>query len=220
MKLGIIGTGKMGKILYQCAEEDGSFDEIFCIEPVLSTSWPSEKMDLLIDFSNPEAIYDIYKYCRQQGGNIPLVLATTGYEASHREIIRLIQKICPVIEKTNFSKGVELMNKLASYACELLESGSEGDERSSVDIRISETHHKLKKDSPSGTAITLCSKVGITPEEYEEKVAVLRMGSIFGEHAVYFAMEDEVLEIRHRAYSKRIFALGALEEGKRLAGII
>ena len=86
-------------------------------------------------------------------------------------------------------------------------------------MEIVEKHHKLKVDAPSGTAKTLCSCLGIPDEDYTEKTAVLRMGTVPGEHTVYFAMEDEVLEITHRAFSKKIFAIGALEAGKELMGI-
>ena len=211
MKLAIVGTGAMGKVLRQYAEEEGTFDTIFFIEPTEENTWPSEKPDLLIDFSNPGAINSIYNFCRKQGGGIAVVLATTGYGPQEWEIIKLIQKICPLVQKNNFSRGVEVMNRLAEQGAQLL-----GD---TVDIRVLEAHHTKKRDAPSGTAKTLCSCLGIPEEEYPEKTAVLRMGTVPGEHTVYFAMEDEVLEITHRAFSKKIFAIGALTAGKELLGI-
>ena len=211
MKLAIVGTGAMGKVLRQYAEEEGTFDTIFFIEPTDENTWPSEKPDLLIDFSHPEAINSIYDFARKQGGGFGVVLATTGYSPQEWEIIKLIQKICPLVQKSNFSRGVEVMNRLAEQGAQLL-----GD---SADIRVMEVHHTKKKDAPSGTAKTLCSCLGIPEEEYPQKTAVLRMGTVPGEHRVYFAMEDEVLEITHRAFSKRIFAIGALEAGKQLLGM-
>ncbi len=211
MKLGIVGTGTMGKVLYDYAKSEGTFDEIFLIEPMNEKPWPLEKLDLIIDFSHPRAINTIYDYCRDQGGNIPVVLGTTGYGPQEWELIKLLRKICPVEQKSNFSKGIDAMNRLAEQGKSLI--GEESD------IRVYEAHHTKKKDSPSGTAKTLCSYLGIEPEEYDEKVAVLRMGSVFGEHAVYFALEDEVLELRHTAFSKKIFAIGALDAGKKLMGM-
>lgn len=211
MKLAIVGTGAMGKVLRQYAEEEGTFDTIFFIEPTEENTWPSEKPDLLIDFSNPGAINSIYNFCRKQGGGIAVVLATTGYGPQEWEIIKLIQKICPLVQKNNFSRGVEVMNRLAEQGAQLL-----GDV---ADIRVFESHHTKKKDAPSGTAKTLCSCLGIPEEDYPEKTSVLRMGTVPGEHTVYFAMEDEVLEITHRAFSKKIFAIGALTAGKELLGI-
>ena len=211
MKLAIVGTGAMGKVLRQYAVEEGTFDTIFFIEPTDENTWPSEKPDLLIDFSNPGAINSIYDFCRRQGGGFAVVLATTGYGPQEWEIIKLIQKICPLVQKNNFSRGVEVMNRMAEQGAQLL-----GDV---TDIRVFEAHHTKKKDAPSGTARTLCSCLGIPDEDYTEKTAVLRMGTVPGEHTVYFAMEDEVLEITHRAFSKKIFAIGALEAGKELMGI-
>ena len=211
MKLAIVGTGAMGKVLRQYAVEEGTFDTIFFIEPTDEHTWPSEKPDLLIDFSNPGAINSIYDFCRRQGGGFAVVLATTGYGPQEWEIIKLIQKICPLVQKNNFSRGVEVMNRMAEQGAQLLEDVA--------DIRVFEAHHTKKKDAPSGTARTLCSCLGIPDEDYTEKTAVLRMGTVPGEHTVYFAMEDEVLEITHRAFSKKIFAIGALEAGKELMGI-
>ena len=211
MKLAIVGTGAMGKVLRQYALEEGTFETIFFIEPTDENTWPSEKPDLLIDFSNPGAINSIYDFCRRQGGGFAVVLATTGYGPQEWEIIKLIQKICPLVQKNNFSRGVEVMNRMAEQGAQLL-----GDV---TDIRVFEAHHTKKKDAPSGTARTLCSCLGIPDEDYTEKTAVLRMGTVPGEHTVYFAMEDEVLEITHRAFSKKIFAIGALEAGKELMGI-
>jgi len=208
MKLGIVGTGAMGRTLAECAAEDKFFSEIVLIEPADKNPWPQEKLDLIIDFSHPAAINSVYEYCRNHGGNIPVVIGTTGYGPEGWEMINLLRKICPVEKKTNFSRGVEAMNQLAELAGELMGKDA--------DIRIYEAHHKNKKDAPSGTARTLCSCVGITPEEYDEKVAVHRMGSVPGQHTLYFALEDEVLEIRHTAFSKKIFAIGALEAGKNL----
>ena len=78
MNLGIVGTGVMGSVLFDYAVEEGTFKDIFLIEPKEENSWPEERMDLLIDFSHPAAMKGIYAYCRRQGGTIPVVLATTG----------------------------------------------------------------------------------------------------------------------------------------------
>lgn len=208
MKLGIVGTGSMGGVLLECAKADPFFDTVQMIEPTRKETWPEEKPDLLIDFSHPLAIYDLYDYCRECGGNLPVVLATTGYGKEEEEIITLLRKICPVDRRTNFSQGVAAMNELAELGASRLAG--------KADIRVTEAHHTKKIDAPSGTARSLCHHLGISEAEYPQKVASLRMGNVFGQHTVYFAMEDEILEIRHTAYSKRIFALGALEAGKAL----
>ena len=207
MNLGIVGTGVMGSVLFDYAVEEGTFKDIFLIEPKEENSWPEERMDLLIDFSHPAAMKGIYAYCRRQGGNIPVVLATTGYGPEEEKLIELLGKICPLDRSANYSKGISVMMALCEQACQLLGGKS--------DIRILETHHTKKKDAPSGTAKQLCRAVKLDPED-KEKVLSLRMGTVYGEHSVFFAMEDEVVEIRHTALSKKIFAIGALEAGKRM----
>ena len=142
---------------------------------------------------------------------MPVVIGTTGYGPEGWEVIGLLRRICPVEIRSNFSRGVAAMNSLAELGRELLGE--------IADIRVYEAHHTRKKDAPSGTARTLCSCVGINPEEYGDKVAVHRMGTVPGTHAVYFALEDEVVEIRHTAFSKKIFAMGAIETGKSLLNI-
>ena len=177
------------------------------IEP-LEKKWPDERADLIIDFSHPKAIQGIYEYAREQGGNIPVVMGTTGQTEEDEEIIRMLERICPLCRKTNFSRGVSVMNKLAEEGKKLVE------EYGVCDIKVEEIHHNKKTDAPSGTAKTLCSLLGL-----EEKEAVsLRMGTVFGKHKVYFALEDEVIEITHTAYSKKIFVAGAVGEGKKMLG--
>lgn len=206
MKLGIVGTGAMGEILKSCAEQDDFFDEIYMIEPAGENPWPQIKLDLIIDFSHPQAIYQIYDYCREKGGNIPVVIGTTGYQSPEEKILTMLRKICPVEKKTNFSEGIKVMCELSETAKKMLDGYA--------DIRVTEIHHTKKKDAPSGTAKTLCHHLKISEEDFAEKVTSIRMGTVFGEHMVYFAMEDEVLEIRHVAYSKKIFASGAIHAGK------
>lgn len=205
MLLIIVGTGTMGKIIQECAEEDGTFSQIQMVEP-LDKKWPDQRADLIIDFSHPKAIQGIYEYARSQGGNIPVVIGTTGQKTEDEEIIKLLEKICPVCRKTNFSKGIDVMNKLAGEGKKMM---------GQCDIAVEEIHHTKKKDAPSGTAKTLCNSLGIP----EEDAVSLRMGTVFGKHKVYFALEDEVLEITHTAFSKRIFANGALEQGKKMISV-
>ena len=202
MFLIIVGTGAMGKTLQECAVQDKDFHKVEMVEP-LENKWPEEKADLIVDFSHPGASKDIYEYCRKQGGNIPVIIGTTGQTKEEESIIKLLEKICPVERKSNFSRGIAAMNELAAMGKKLLPE---------ADIEIEEIHHTKKFDSPSGTAKTLCSILETEPED----VLSIRMGTVFGKHKIYMALEDEVLEICHTAYSKKIFARGALEAGKKL----
>lgn len=202
MFLIIVGKGQMGQTVRACAKKDEFFDKIEMVEP-LDAVWPQEKADLIIDFSHPKAMKDIYEYCHRHGGGIPVVIGTTGQGKEEEILIKLLEKICPVVRKTNFSRGIEAMNELVPRAKELLKGS---------DISVLEIHHSLKKDSPSGTAKTLCKSL-----ELDEKAAsCMRIGNMPGQHTVYFALEDELIEIRHTAFSKKIFALGAINVGKML----
>lgn len=203
MFLIIVGTGAMGQVIKECAVEDGSFERIEMVEP-LENNWPEEKADLIIDFSHPQATRGIYEYCRKQRGGIPVVMGTTGHSEAEEQLIGMIEKICPIVRKSNFSRGIEALNRIAAEAKEMLPA---------ADVRIEEIHHTKKKDAPSGTARTL----GEILEIGEESMSSMRMGNVVGVHKVYFALEDEEVEIVHRAHSKRIFAQGALEAGKKAA---
>ena len=211
MKLLICGNGAMGHVLYQYASEEGTFDEIIMIHPAEEETWPEERPDLLIDFSHPKALQIIYDHCRNWGGNLPVVLASTGYGPEEELIVKLLSKICPVHRSSNYSRGISIMKQICALAAQLVSEMEPG----SCQIKMREIHHSRKTDAPSGTAKMLCGVLGLNPED-ESSVQSLRMGTVCGEHAVYFAMEDEILEIRHSAFSKKIFAAGALEAGKNL----
>ena len=112
MRLGIVGTGAMGKTMASYALEEGTFHHIHMIEPTEPGCWPDERMDLLIDFSHPDALEGIYDYCRRQGGNIPVVIATTGYGPQQETLVKLLEKICPVNRSSNYSRGIRIMTEL------------------------------------------------------------------------------------------------------------
>lgn len=202
MFLIIVGTGAMGKIVKQCAEEDEFFDEIYAVEP-LEANWPNKKADLIIDFSHHSAIKGIYEYCREMNGGIPVVIGTTGQDEKDEAVISLLEKICPVLKKSNFSRGVDAMLKLVDLCSQFLPQS---------DTAVEEIHHTKKIDVPSGTAKTICEILG---KDYKQ-TASIRMGTVPGKHTVYFAFEDEIIEISHLAFSKKIFAIGAIEAGKNM----
>ena len=202
MFLIIVGTGAMGQMVNSCAMGDSNFDKIYMVEPI-KNNWPKEKADLIVDFSHPKAIKGIYEYARNMGGGIPVVIGTTGQTDKEEHIIELLKKICPVLRKSNFSRGIDAMSKLVELCQNLMPES---------DIAVEEIHHTKKIDMPSGTAKTLCD---ILQKDYAS-VYSIRIGSVSGKHTVYFALDDEVIEVTHTAFSKRIFAIGALEAGKQL----
>lgn len=139
MFLMIVGTGAMGEVVRQCAQEDPFFDRIISVEPT-ENRWPEDKADLIIDFSHPKAIKGIYEYCREKGGNIPVVIGTTGQTGEDEEMIKLLSRICPVDRKANYSRGIGAVSQIAPEVSALL-PGS--------DIAIEEIHHNKRRMRPA-----------------------------------------------------------------------
>ncbi len=175
-----------------------------------------EKADVIIDFSLPEATFKALDYCAQK--QIPCVVCTTGFEEEMREKIAVARQKTAVFYGANMSLGVNLLAELARRAQAVLPG---------FDIEIVEKHHRNKLDAPSGTAIFLADEINEQADgryEYvherhsvrqkrgdnELGISAVRGGSIVGEHDIIFAGTDEVLTLSHSAYSRDIFAIGAV----------
>lgn len=224
MNLTIVGTGTMGRIVRDMALQNSGFDKVFNIEPALwETLEDGPVPDVIIDFSHPDALEGIFHYVTEHKSRAGVVFATTGYSAEDEEKIRALSKVTPVMKASNFSYGIHALKQIAAYSAGLLEDCS--------DIEIVEKHHNQKVDSPSGTAVTLADicdpdhrrtrKYGRFGEEKRKNeigLHSIRGGTIFGEHTVIFALKDEVIEVKHTAFSKNIFAKGAIEAALWLAG--
>ncbi len=174
-------------------------------------------VDCIIDFSHPAALTTLLDYCKKTGCGV--VLATTGYSDAQKQEIREAAKSIRVFQSANMSLGINVLLSLVQQAAKVLGS--------SCDIEIVEKHHNRKLDAPSGTALMIAdaaaSALSETPEYVYERHSVrqkrgkgeigissVRGGTIVGEHEVLFAGTDEVLEIKHSAYSREIFANGAV----------
>ncbi len=186
----------------------------------------TEDADVIIDFSVAAAVDNIVRYALKR--ELPLVLCTTGLsEAQIAEVNAASEKI-PVLRSANMSLGINTMLKLASIGAAVL--GDAG-----FDTEIIEKHHNKKTDAPSGTAFAIADAVNeASGGRYTYKldrsserakrdpdeigIQSLRGGSIVGEHELYFCGPDEVLEIKHTAYSKTVFAKGAVEAAEYLSG--
>lgn len=181
----------------------------------------TEKADVIIDFSHPSLLNGILSYAINH--KTPAVIATTGNSEEDIRSIKAAAAKCPIFFSYNMSLGISLLTELAVKAKEIL-----GD---SFDIEIIEKHHNKKIDAPSGTAIMLANAINSDgdysytydrhlkrePRKISEiGISSVRGGSIVGEHSVIFAGVDEVIEIKHTAYSKKIFATGALNAAKWL----
>lgn len=182
--------------------------------------------DVVIDFSNAAAVDHLLEYCANK--QLPVVLCTTGLSDKQLEHVEETAKKTAVLKSANMSLGVNLLMKLLKDAARVL--APEG-----FDIEIVEKHHNQKVDAPSGTAIALADSIneelGNSCEYIYDRsgrrqkrdsreigISAVRGGTIVGEHEVIFAGEDEVIEFRHTAYSKALFAKGAVTAAKFLAG--
>jgi len=206
------GTGTMGKII-----RDVGDNKIVAFVDNIEDIDINEKIDVVIDFSHFSKLNDLLDRCAER--NYPLVIATTGYSGETLEKIVETSKKIPILLSSNTSLGINAINSIFEKLVPRLEEN--------FDIEIIEKHHNKKIDSPSGTAITLLETIqnslhekydvvygreGMTKREKKEiGVHAVRGGTIVGEHTIIFAGEDEIIEISHKALSKKIFAVGALK---------
>ena len=219
--------GKMGRVIARCVAERTDcvvaagvdlFGEAYGDFPVYKAYADcKDEADVIIDFSNPSALDDLLSYAKEH--QLPLVLATTGYNDEQLAKIRKASADIPIFFTFNMSLGINLLITLAKKAAAVL-----GDQ---FDIEIVEKHHNQKVDAPSGTAIMIANAINeergkIYHYEYDRHAKrakrdpkeigmhAIRGGTIVGEHDVIFAGHDEVLTISHQAQSKEIFAVGSI----------
>lgn len=221
MNILLVGaTGQMGHAVTSLVEEQivagiGNKDMPYPIYN--SFNDVKEDIDVIIDFSTPRLLENMLEYAKNNA--LPIVIATTGYSEDELSQIEHVAKEIPIVYAGNYSLGINVMEQVAETVAKALKN---------FDVEIIETHHNLKKDAPSGTANMLFEAVnegrnnalhklegrsGFYDERDKNEVGIasLRGGTVVGEHSVFFYGEDEVLEIKHTAFSKRIFAKGALE---------
>ena len=182
--------------------------------------------DVVIDFSTASAVDEMLDAC--VAGNLPCVLCTTGLSQDTLEHVKKASEKIAILKSANMSLGINLLMKLLKDASPILAQNG-------FDIEIVEMHHNQKLDAPSGTALALADSVNESlNNEYEyvydrssrrekrpEKeigISAVRGGTITGTHDVIFAGRDEVITFQHMAYSKEIFAKGAVSAAGFLAG--
>jgi len=200
----LIGAaGRMGKTVRELAQNDPEIQiAALCdlgdsIEPAMKNS------DVAIDFSQADSIDEICRAASQYSKS--LVIGTTGHSQQQRKTIEETAHSVPIVLASNFSVGVNVLFWLTQQGAELL--GSD------FNPEIVETHHKMKKDAPSGTAKTL-AEILKAVRDSEILTQSIREGDVVGEHTVIFKGPGEQLELTHRAANRGIFALGALRAAK------
>lgn len=198
-------AGRMGKTVLDLAQNDREIEIVARCDLANPIEPAMKNCDVAIDFSHANAIDEICRAAWQHGKS--LVIGTTGHSQQQRGIIEETAHSVPIVFASNFSVGVNVLFSLTRKAAELL--GSD------FNAEIVETHHKMKKDAPSGTAQTLAEilRAG-RKSESEIPIQSIREGDVVGEHTVIFSGPTERLELTHRAASREIFARGALRAAK------
>lgn len=229
-------NGKMGRMITEIVknEEDAviaagvdKFTEIPNDYPVFEKITQCDvDVDVVIDFSNAGAVDELLDYCVKK--SLPVVLCTTGLSDEQLKKVDECSEKIAVLKSANMSMGINLLLKLLKDAAKVLAPAG-------YDIELVEKHHNQKLDAPSGTALALADSINeAMGNEYEYVydrsqvrkkrdakeigISAVRAGTIVGEHEVIFAGTDEVIEFKHTAYSRSVFAKGAVEAGKFLAG--
>jgi 4-hydroxy-tetrahydrodipicolinate reductase len=202
----LIGAaGRMGKTISDLGGNDPKIDIIARCDVGDPIGAPMQDCDVGIDFSQADAISEICRAALQY--RKPLVIGTTGHSKEQCTIIEQTARSLPIVFASNFSIGVNVLFWLTRKAAEQL--GVD------FDAEIIETHHKMKKDAPSGTAKTLAEVLKASKKAKREiPIQSIREGDIVGEHTVIFSGPAERLELTHRAASREIFARGALRAAK------
>ena len=219
-------NGRMGQVMTRMLEErkievvagfDRQTDKLSTYPVYADPMEYGGDADVIVDFSVPDATDELLKYALQR--RLPVVICTTGHSDEQLRNIEEASHTIPVFKSGNMSVGIILMANLMKKVAAVLGGN--------FDVEIIERHHRMKLDAPSGTAIMLADAVreglDYEPEyiferqsvrrqrgEHEIGISSLRGGTIVGEHSVVFAGTDEVLEFRHSAQSREVFANGAV----------
>lgn len=182
--------------------------------------------DAIIDFASVKAVDNLLDFIEDK--KIPAVICTTGLSEAQIDRINKLSESTAILRSANMSLGINILSKVLSDIAPTLKAAG-------FDIEIVEAHHRRKLDAPSGTAILLADAVNENMNEklsytYDRSdrheprradeigLSAVRGGTIVGDHDVIFAGEDEVITFSHRAYSRKIFANGAISAAKFLQG--
>ena len=228
-------NGKMGSVVTRIAAEDKLTEIVAGFDINTENNYGyivyanpddfADRADVIIDFSHPLMLEKSLAYAVKS--KTPIVVATTGLNDEQKKALYEASKDIPVFFSANMSVGVNLIIELAQKAAKSLEE--------KFDIEIIEKHHNRKIDAPSGTAIAIADAINSSlkvEKEYiydrhnnrqkrevsELGIHSIRGGTIVGEHEVIFAGDDEIIEIKHTALSRDIFAQGAVTAAKYICG--
>lgn len=229
-------NGKMGQVITNLIAQDPEAEIVAGIDVSqhISNSYPvfsslkecTVEADVIIDFASAKAVDALLRFCEEK--QMPVVLCTTGLSEEQLKRVKEAATKTAVLKSANMSLGINMLLKLLKEAASILAPAG-------FDIEIVEKHHNQKVDAPSGTALALAdsindelnneyeyvfdrSQVRQKRDAKEIGISAVRGGTIVGDHDVIFAGTDEVITFSHTAYSKSIFAKGAIQAAKFLAG--
>ena len=220
MKIVVYGAGVMAQHVKESILNTGN-EFVGFVDPLGNGDFVTLKnsdieYEGIIDFSHFSLLEEVLESSIEK--NVPLLIATTGHSEEQLKKITEAANRIPLIKATNTSVGVTVLNEIVAYAARLLQG---------FDIEIIEKHHNRKIDAPSGTANTLLEVINSNLDEKydvvygreghsmrtEKEIGVhsIRGGNIIGEHSVIFAKNDEIIEIKHEALSRKIFSDGSVK---------
>jgi 4-hydroxy-tetrahydrodipicolinate reductase len=229
-------SGKMGKIIEDEIRKESGItvmwgvdtageQKIKNIQEIDFFGKAKGTIDVVVNFTNPEVTVESAVWCAEH--SVPLVTGTTGLNEEQKEKLAwLAKRRIPIVFDSNMSLGINLIDALLPKIVAALTGFA---------IEMVEIHHDNKKDAPSGTAIRFAQTLvkvkggeivygrakGHSDNRPINEVVVhaIRGGTVPGEHTIYFLGPDEVIEIKHRALSRKIFALGAIKAVKWIVNV-
>lgn len=220
MRIALVGYGKMGRIIDEIATKRGN--EVVARLDETPTKESLNNPDVVIEFSQPEVAFSNIKICLEN--KIPVVSGTTGWLDKKPEIEKVAQENgTAFLYGSNFSLGVNLFFALNEKLADLMKNFDE------YNCQLEEIHHVHKKDAPSGTAITLAEGIIENDDRYtswkldetkakELGIIALRKDEVPGTHSVFYKSDVDEIEIKHIAYNRNGFALGAVVAAEWLKG--
>lgn len=235
LKIALSGcNGRMGHVIADIVDgkKDMNIVAGFDVNTTKSGAFPvfadpfefTGECDVIIDFSNASSTEHLLAFCEKK--HIPIVICTTGHSPEQLQKIREASAQFPIFRSGNMSIGINLMMDLLRKSAAVLGDG--------FDVEIIEKHHNQKLDAPSGTALMLADAVSeALPYDanyeydrharrekrppHEIGIHAVRGGTIVGEHSVLFCGRDEIIEIKHSALSREVFAVGAVDAAAFMA---
>ena len=220
MRIALVGYGKMGHIIDELATKKGH--EIVARLNETPTAENLNNPDVVIEFSNPEVAFNNIKVCLEN--KIPVICGTTGWLDQKPEIEEIaLQNNTAFLYGSNFSLGVNLFFALNEKLANLMKDFSE------FNVQLEEIHHTQKKDAPSGTAISIAEGIIKNDDRFDSwkldetqnkelGIFAIRENEVPGTHSVYYKSDVDEIEIKHTAFNRNGFAVGAIVAAEWIIG--